>query len=73
MASAITPEPTVAIVAFARGDIGRSIAALGGVLGSGQPAHAARATPVRKNRPVLVTMADSNPARASAASRSAGA
>ena len=33
---------------------------------------AARATPVRKNRPVLVTCADSNPARTRAASSSAG-
>ena len=79
IASAMTPEPTVAIVDFARGDIARSIAARSGRSGGRVPTAVralryspAVATPVRKNRPVVVTRASSNPAAVSAASSSPG-
>ena len=72
IASAMTPEPTVAIVDFARGDIARSIAAEGGSAG-----RAGRDSPWRprsgRTGPVVVTLgvARSRPG-ASAASSSAG-
>ena len=77
IASAITPEPTVAIVAFERGDIGRSIAA-------GVRVRSVRTRPVgrRRRRPCRPsgrtgrsssTSAASKPAAAALPASSAGA
>ena len=65
MASAMTPEPTVAIVACARGDIARSIAAgsRSARRAEAPPRSAGRRTPIRKKRAVVVTRASRNPAR----------
>ena len=70
IASAITPEPTVAIVAFARGDIGRSIAT--GVRSDPgvRPVRQPAPMPSRKKRPVVVTSISSKPAAASASTSS---
>ncbi len=65
IASAMTPEPTVAIVDFARGDIARSIAARSARFRRLTPGAAGSSRrPVRKNRPVVVTRASSKPAAA---------
>ena len=81
MASAMTPEPTVAIVRSERGDMAASIPAARRAPWCGRRARAgsqaggaspARAVPRRKNRDVVVTVGASKPAARSAASSSAG-
>ena len=75
IASAMTPEPTVAIVALDRGDIARSIAIGLAAPRAAGPARAPRsarrsrrgqpatAVPSTKNRPVVVTSTSSKPGR----------
>jgi hypothetical protein len=74
MASAMTPDPTVAMVDLV-GDIGRVYGRLGRS-GRGQPgpADGQLATPALRSedRPVVVTSAVSKPASSSAASSPAG-
>jgi hypothetical protein len=67
----MTPEPTVAIVRFDRGDIARSIGRARALFRARPDQAVAR--PSRKKRPVLVTSAEAKPAARNAASSSSGA
>ena len=72
MASAMTPEPMVAIVRCSRGDIARSIARALRAVPARTYRPQATALPTRKKRPVVVITAEAKPASSRAARSSSG-